>query len=57
MRYHEEINDTVSSLVCVNVLQKFVDYAGEDTSDIEKSEVALKAFCKTLTGKDDRFVC
>jgi hypothetical protein len=37
------------------VLQRFQDYVGKDVSDTQKSEKALKEFCKTLTGKDDSF--
>lgn len=42
--------------VCVKVLTKFQEAAGKDVEDVQKSEVALKKFCKTLKGKEDSFV-
>lgn len=42
--------------VCVGVLKKFQEHAGKDVDDVEKSEAALKEFCKTLKGKEDSFV-
>ncbi len=42
--------------VCESVLQRFEDYAGSDVEDMGRSETALKKFCKTLNGRDERFV-
>lgn len=47
---------SLSFTVCVGVLKKFQEHAGKDVDDVEKSEVALKEFCKTLQGKEDSFV-
>lgn len=43
-------------VVCESFLQRFQDYAGDDISDLQASEVALKEFCKTVSGKDESFV-
>ena len=46
----------VSLLVCVGTLNKFLAYAGDDVSDVAKSENALLEFCGSTRGKEERFV-
>ena len=43
--------------MCENFLQRFEDYAGDDIEDLDKSEMKLIAFCKTVKDpKDESFV-
>lgn len=43
--------------VCMSVLNKFSEtVTDKDRSDKEVLETKLKKFCKTLKGKDERFV-